>query len=70
MGLACVLSPPAGRREPLHKAWLLAETAQENMNPGPHSVHSSFGLSLCSQTNLQKMKEKNLHCLLRLLAIV
>lgn len=39
-----------------NKAWLLAETAPENMNPDPHSVHSSFRFSLCSQIELEKMK--------------
>lgn len=39
-----------------NKAWLLAETAPENMNPDPRSVHSSFRFSLCSQIELEKMK--------------
>uniref|UniRef100_A0A1J3FCJ0 Proline-rich receptor-like protein kinase PERK13 n=1 Tax=Noccaea caerulescens TaxID=107243 RepID=A0A1J3FCJ0_NOCCA len=39
-----------------NKAWLLAETAPENMNPDPHSVHSSFRFSLCSHIELEKMK--------------
>ncbi|CAA7026683.1 unnamed protein product [Microthlaspi erraticum] len=39
-----------------NKAWLLAETAPENMNPDPHSVHSSFRFSLCSHIELEKLK--------------
>ncbi|XP_010553895.1 PREDICTED: serine/threonine-protein kinase CDL1-like [Tarenaya hassleriana] len=39
-----------------NKAWLLAETGPELMNPDPHSVHSSFRFSLCSQVELEKMK--------------
>ena len=68
LGLACFLPPPAGPRSiensgnnsgsggDNNKAWLLAETAPENMNPDPHSVRSSFRFSLCSQVELEKMK--------------
>ncbi|KAF2603992.1 hypothetical protein F2Q70_00027254 [Brassica cretica] len=68
LGLACFLPPPAGPRSiensgnnsgsggDNNKAWLLAETAPENINHDPHSVHSSFRFSLCSQTELEKMK--------------
>ncbi|KAJ0255064.1 Protein kinase like protein [Hirschfeldia incana] len=37
-----------------NKAWLLAETAPENMSPDPYSVNSSFRFSLCSQIELEK----------------
>ncbi|CAH2079664.1 unnamed protein product [Thlaspi arvense] len=70
LGFACFLPPPAGSSSiensgnnegggsggENNKAWLLAETAPENMNPDPHSVHSSFRFSLCSQIELEKMK--------------
>ncbi|KAL0805084.1 hypothetical protein Bca101_097575 [Brassica carinata] len=67
MGFACFFPPPAesssvensgsnGGGGENNKAWLLAETAPENMNPDPHSVHSSFRFSLCSQVELEKMK--------------
>ncbi|KAL0866735.1 hypothetical protein Bca101_045853 [Brassica carinata] len=68
MGFACFLPPPPaepsssagnsgsdGGGGENNKAWLLAETAPpENMNPDPHSVHSSFRFSLCSQIELEK----------------
>ncbi|CAH8392590.1 unnamed protein product [Eruca vesicaria subsp. sativa] len=67
LSLACFLPPPAGPSlmensgntgsgGDNNKAWLLAETAPENINHDPHSVHSSFRFSLCSQTELEKMK--------------
>ncbi|KAG2307391.1 hypothetical protein Bca52824_027139 [Brassica carinata] len=67
LGLACFLPPPAGPSSienagnngsggDNNKAWLLAETAPENINHDPHSVHSSFRFSLCSQIELEKMK--------------
>ncbi|VVB09119.1 unnamed protein product [Arabis nemorensis] len=66
LGFACFLPPPPPARSSSisnnggggenNKAWLLAETAPENMNPDPHSVHSSFRFSLCSQIELEKMK--------------
>lgn len=68
LGLACFLPPPpagptsiensgsSGSGGENNKAWLLAETAPENINHDPHSVHSSFRFSLCSQTELEKMK--------------
>ncbi|XP_010450541.1 PREDICTED: serine/threonine-protein kinase CDL1-like [Camelina sativa] len=72
LGLACFLPPVTGSTSTENsgsnnknggggggennKAWLLAETAPENMNPDPHSVHSSFRFSLCSQIELEKLK--------------
>ncbi|KFK33272.1 hypothetical protein AALP_AA6G353500 [Arabis alpina] len=64
LGFSCFVPPPATRSSSMsnngvgdnNKAWLLAETAPENMNPDPHSVHSSFRFSLCSQIELEKMK--------------
>lgn len=45
-----------------NKAWLLAETAgtgAELTNADPHSVHSSFRFSFCSQIELESMKKNN-----------
>ncbi|CAN8232884.1 unnamed protein product [Cochlearia groenlandica] len=73
LGFSCFLPPPSrsasgnngggggsGGGEN-NKAWLLAETAPENINQDPHSVHSSFRFSLCSQIELEKMKGEEGH---------
>ncbi|KAL2896102.1 hypothetical protein RDABS01_037886 [Bienertia sinuspersici] len=43
-----------------NKAWLLAESGGDLANGEPHSVHSSFRFSLCSQVELDSMKTANL----------
>ena len=44
-----------------NKAWLLAESGGDLANNGePHSVHSSFRFSICSQVELDSMKTANL----------
>lgn len=43
-----------------NKAWLLAESGGDLANGEPHSVHSSFRFSLCSQVELDSLKTANL----------
>ncbi|KAJ8424883.1 hypothetical protein Cgig2_020670 [Carnegiea gigantea] len=48
------------KNNPEHnKAWLLAESGGDLANREPHSVHSSFRFSLCSQVELDSMKTKS-----------
>ncbi|XP_074284761.1 putative serine/threonine-protein kinase PBL7 [Silene latifolia] len=42
-----------------NKAWLLAESGGDLANCEPHSVHSSFRFSLCSQVELDSIKVAN-----------
>ncbi|XP_010551893.1 PREDICTED: serine/threonine-protein kinase CDL1-like isoform X2 [Tarenaya hassleriana] len=58
LGVSCFLPSSGDNGGPAdqNRAWLLAETGPELMNPDPHSVHSSFRFSLCSQVELEKMK--------------
>ncbi|XP_057522644.1 protein kinase STUNTED-like isoform X2 [Amaranthus tricolor] len=43
-----------------NKAWLLAESGGDLANNGePHSVHSSFRFSICSQVEIDSMKSSN-----------
>ena len=39
-----------------NKAWLLAESGGDLANGEPHSVHSSFRFSICSQVELDSLK--------------
>ncbi|KMT18653.1 hypothetical protein BVRB_2g027820 [Beta vulgaris subsp. vulgaris] len=43
-----------------NKAWLLAESGGDLANGEPHSVHSSFRFSICSQVEIDSMKTANL----------
>ncbi|CAK9178862.1 unnamed protein product [Ilex paraguariensis] len=73
IGFGCIL-PPRRRQEDRadtekgdnklehNKAWLLAESggcAAELTNAEPHSVHSSFRFSFCSQVELESMNVNN-----------
>lgn len=55
-GLGCVIPYRRRRRaeEDHNKAWLLAESGPCGAGE-PHSVHSSFRFSFCSQVELEKM---------------
>ncbi|XP_021755017.1 probable serine/threonine-protein kinase PBL7 [Chenopodium quinoa] len=44
-----------------NKAWLLAESGGDLANCEPHSVHSSFRFSLCSQKEIDSLKTANLN---------
>ncbi|CAI9758437.1 unnamed protein product [Fraxinus pennsylvanica] len=62
-GLACLISPrrrrSSGEEKMEHdKAWLLAESGGCGAEE-PHSVHSSFRFSFCSQVELESMTVNN-----------
>ncbi|KAK9700248.1 hypothetical protein RND81_08G226600 [Saponaria officinalis] len=42
-----------------NKAWLLAESGGDLANCEPHTVHSSFRFSICSQVEIDSMKVSN-----------